>query len=122
MEPKEWLFESEGDIRKAKILFKGNAFDGSVFYAQQSAEKSLKAVIIFLKKRLIRTHDLLLLSRMVDLPENLLRKAVLLNPYYTTSRYPGVIKKRITLSETKVAINYAEEVFKWCKEKIETSK
>ncbi len=118
MEHKEWIVQAESDLRKANILFKGGEFDGVVFYSQQSAEKALKSVFIFLGNGLIRTHDLLLLGRNVKLPDNLLKKAVLLNPYYTSSRYPMSLTKKIILSESKIAINYAEDILEWCKKQI----
>jgi HEPN domain-containing protein len=82
----------------------------------QTVEKSLKALILKEKRKLMKIHDLLLLWRKAGLHKDLLKKAVLLNPYYTSSRYPMSITKKISLSESKTAVNYAEEILKWCKE------
>lgn len=78
----------EEDLEKAKILFDNNKFDGTTFYSQQTAEKALKTAHIFKELGLTKTHDLSLLGRLVKLPKEFLEKAILLNHFYTASRYP----------------------------------
>lgn len=45
-EYKNWINQAEADFRKAKILLDNNEFDGVAFFSQQTAEKSLKSVVI----------------------------------------------------------------------------
>lgn len=44
IEIENWLRQAEADLRKARILAQNEAFDGAVFYSQQSVEKALKAL------------------------------------------------------------------------------
>ncbi len=116
---KNWLKKAEDDLEKAKILFNKNKFDGATFYSQQTAEKSLKAVHIFKGFGLTKTHDLSFLGRIVKLPKELLEKAILLNPFYTASRYPA--KSDADFSDNTSAdesLKNAEEILKWCKQQI----
>jgi len=103
-------------------LFKNLQYDGATFYSQQAAEKSLKALCISKGLGLIKTHDLSLLGKKLELPLTLLEKAILLNPFYTSSRYPLVAEEQDVSNKenAKLSINYAKEILKWCKEKIRT--
>lgn len=116
----DWIAKAEADFRKAKILSENKEFDGATFYSQQTAEKALKAVCIFRGLGLIKTHDLSNLGRMVKLPSELLKKAILLNLFYTSSRYPlGDEEQEISNEESaSESLIYAEEILKWCKQQI----
>ena len=112
-EVNNWVRQVEADLRKAKILFNNREFDGVTFYSQQTAEKALKSIHLFKEQKLIKTHDLSLLGRLVKLPKELLKKAILLNPFYTASRYP--ILEEHDISNEKNAdesLNSAEEILK----------
>ena len=117
-----WFNQAEKDLKKAEILFKNLQYDGATFYSQQAAEKSLKALCISKGLGLIKTHDLSLLGKKLELPLTLLEKAILLNPFYTSSRYPLVAEEQDVSNKenAKLSINYAKEILKWCKEKIRT--
>ena len=88
MESEAWLKKAESDLRKAKILFQAGEYDGTLFYSQQTAEKGLKAVHIYLGLGLIKTHELGSLSKKINAPKNIQEKGILLNPYESFSRYP----------------------------------
>jgi HEPN domain-containing protein len=116
-----WLKQAESDLRKAKILAEKKEFDGTTFYCQQTAEKALKAVSLFNGRGLTKTHDLSILGRLVTLPKELLTKAILLNPFYTSSRYPLLMGSNIPDEETSnESMAHAEEILKWCKQQIPT--
>jgi len=116
-----WMKKADSDLRKAKILRENNEFDGVTFYAQQTAEKALKSISIYKNLGIIKTHDLLLLGKKVKLPENILEKAVVLNSFYTSSRYPILIEEQdISEQSADKSLSYAGEVLKWCKQQITT--
>lgn len=119
-EVKSWSKKAEADLRKAKILRENNEFDGVTFYCQQTAEKALKAVHIFKGLGLIKTHDLSILGKMAKLPKEILEKAILLNPFYTASRYPLSSDEQEISDEESAdeSLIYAEEILKWCKQQI----
>ncbi len=119
-ETKNWLKQARKDLKKATILRERNQFDGVTFYAQQTAEKALKSVYIYQKNDLLKTHDLSILGREVNLPNNLLEMAALLNPFYISSRYPLTIEDKNLPDEEDAdnSIKYAREILKWCKQQI----
>lgn len=121
MEEKIWIKKSEIDFRAAKNSFTSKDYPASTFWSQQCAEKAIKAVIILEKNKLFKIHDLSTLGRLAKMPINLLPKAALLNPYYTSSRYPlAGITEKVTEEESKKALSFAEEILKWAKQKIKT--
>jgi HEPN domain-containing protein len=118
-EVRNWLKQAKEDLEKARILFDNKKFDGATFYSQQAVEKALKAVHISKGFGLIKTHDLSLLGRLLKLPKELLKKAILLNPFYTASRYPLGEEQIISDQESAdEALNSAQEILKWCKQQI----
>lgn len=118
IESVDWIKKSESDLRKAKILFQAGEYDGALFYSQQTAEKALKAVHIYLGMGLIKTHELGSLSRKIKAPKNIQEKGILLNPYESFSRYPdknnGLFDKESSID----ALKYSQEVLKWCKQQL----
>ncbi|MBP6740026.1 MAG: HEPN domain-containing protein [Leptospiraceae bacterium] len=57
---KEWILYSEEDLQSAEtLLFTENTFPRNVCYlSQQSVEKALKAIFVFLNISFSRIHDL----------------------------------------------------------------
>jgi HEPN domain-containing protein len=90
-----WVRVAEDDLRSAEyLLTMGDAgpFNVICFLAQQSAEKYLKSLLIYLAVDFAKTHDLIALINSVPpsvglaiSPENLL----VLNRYSIQPRYPG---------------------------------
>ena len=71
-----WIKKAREDLSTAKYNFDGEKYEAAAFFAQQSAEKSLKSVYLKLFKELIKTHDLVLLARKIDAPKEFLGKKV----------------------------------------------
>ena len=122
MEYKKWLEQAKEDLEKAEILFKNSKFDGASFYAQQTAEKSLKAVVLKTKNKLMKIHDLVVLGMQCDISKDLLEKCKLLSQVYSASRY-GILDNEIPAKmffaeKSKEHIQTAEEVLEWAKKKI----
>ena len=114
-----WIKQAEADLRKAKILMDNNEFDGATFYSQQTAEKALKAVIIETKGKLVKIHDLVILGRLANLPEVLLKKCEKLSKVYIESRY-GMLDNEIPAekfnnSDALEFVGIAKEVLEWAK-------
>jgi HEPN domain-containing protein len=66
---REWLAKSEDDWRVARREFAADpdpSFDAACFHAQQCVEKLMKAVLIDAAVLAPRTHDLLVLSRLLE--------------------------------------------------------
>ena len=110
---RQWLDYGDEDLRLA--MYAMNIVDCppyrlAAYHAQQSAEKSLKAYLVFCRTDFPYTHNL---SRLVELcqklrewPDSLL-DAEELTPYAITARYPGE-DRPVTRAEAQRAIEIAE--------------
>jgi HEPN domain-containing protein len=121
---KDWIAKSEGDLRAARKLIKEDDFtlDSAAYSTQQSAEKALKAYIIFKQQPIPKTHDLEKLLEnclQYDSTFDQLRKyAEILSPFATYTRYPDD-RFHIDREEALEAIQCAEKILKFVKAKIE---
>lgn len=92
---REWVRKAEGDFKAAGHLLKGGEdyLFGTAFHAQQSAEKYIKAFLVWQQIEFPKSHDigkLMALAAEVapDLPE-ILAEAKTLTPFGVDYRYPG---------------------------------
>ena len=113
-EVKEWIEKADHDLGSAKIiyLYMPDYFDTIAFHCQQAVEKYLKAVLVFKKVELKRSHDLIylleILSRYIEIEEMKFRNAFILNNFSIQIRYPNKIIK-LSKEELENAIQILEE-------------
>ncbi len=117
-EYKEWLKKAEQDLDTANYLLKGNKLEATVFFLQQSAEKALKALYIKRFKKVLRTHDLVLLSKELNAPENIVNECKELTLAYQYSRYPDIPTAKDLKDKASNFLKVAKEILKWIKENI----
>ena len=117
MDPLDWLERAERDIDHAELSFEHKDDEWGLLACQQSAEKALKAVCLKKGIGIMKVHDLMLLGRKVDAPNDVLVCCGLLNPFYTSSRYPDT---PFTIDESTIAdaLQSARVVVTWCKKQI----
>ena len=108
-----WLRHAQEDLRTAELLAEeGGVPRNSCFYAQQAAEKSIKATFVFLQVDFPFTHNL---DRLSDfLPEGWTVKEALpdladLSNWAVEPRYPGDAVEA-TEEDAEIAIEQAREV------------
>ncbi|MEM2896034.1 MAG: HEPN domain-containing protein [Candidatus Bathyarchaeia archaeon] len=120
---KDWLDQAEGDLRAAKDLRDTGNYAWSCFASQQSAEKSLKAILESLVVPSIG-HNLLSLASMisekVEFPDSVKSACKRLNRFYIPTRYPnafpsGAPVQMYDSEDATQAIEDAEEVFDFAK-------
>lgn len=104
----EWIEKAEGDYKIAVTLNRPRKEplpDGVCYHCQQSAEKYLKAYLVYKGATPTRTHDLLALVRDCAVYDptlsTFLPLADALNPYSVQFRYPGVAA---TVTQAKDAL------------------
>ncbi len=114
----QWLSKADEDLDTAQYNIDGNKLDAGVFFLQQAAEKALKALYIKNNKRLIRTHDLVVLSRELKAPENIQEFCKLLTPAYHYTRYPDIPRNENLKDEIRGLLKSSEEILKWVKKNI----
>jgi len=113
---KKWLAYAEGDLQSAKVLSAGTGVpERNVCYlAQQCAEKSLKALLIFWGIEISRTHDLDALLR--KFPAEQREKFTefdlsWLSEWNVEGRYPGDWPEATT-DDARQAVELAEAIHK----------
>jgi HEPN domain-containing protein len=111
---RRWLRYAEDDLRSAEILLKqGGVPRISCFHAQQAAEKSIKAIFVFLQVDFPFTHDL---NRLRDLlPEGWTVKEDFpdftdLSEWAVEPRYPGDLREA-TQEDAQAAVEQARNVY-----------
>jgi HEPN domain-containing protein len=114
---KDWLRFAEENLLFARTGIKEDfaPYHTICFLSQGSAEKYLKAFLIWNGWNLKKTHDLMaLLTRCIDYEtgfENFKDQCILLNEYITEGRYPGDLPfEEITEQDAKDAIEAANRI------------
>ena len=90
----EWVGKAEDDFEVIGAILNENAPPSAAcFHAQQAAEKLLKALAIYRKKQLKKSHDLTVLAKLIaDTDPEVIeykQELVLLNRFYIRTRYPA---------------------------------
>ncbi|HRG45872.1 MAG TPA: HEPN domain-containing protein [Leptospiraceae bacterium] len=120
--PDIWLTRARSSLARAQqgrldedILYEDLCFD-----CHQAAEKSIKAVLVFLKEDFPWTHSI---SKLFSLLESHLkisdefRSADLLTRYATKTRYPGEYEP-LTEDDYQEALLIAKRIYHWAEESI----
>jgi HEPN domain-containing protein len=114
-EASRWLRYAREDLATARILLRDECTPRHIcLLAQQSAEKTLKSVFVFLQDDFPRSHDLELLINLI--PEGWEVKIsqvdlATLSEWAVESRYPGDWPEA-TPYDAKVAVETAETVYR----------
>lgn len=86
-----WLTKAQDDLLWTESSIRGHIWYGACFTAQQSAEKSIKAYLVFHKKAVPKIHDLrALLAQCIAMDQSfeaIRESAISLLPYYIETRY-----------------------------------
>lgn len=128
-EGRRWLEQAQADLEIAKWNEQGNFHSAACFWAQQTAERALKAFLYFHGKRRVTGHSVAELTdacAQLDKDFNSLADdAVTLDRYYIPTRYPnglpgGVPAKTYKADEAKAALQMADTVVSLVASKIGT--
>ena len=116
------LEQSRHDFDTSAQLLKIRIYYASVFFAEQAAEKAIKALHIEKKRKAEFTHDLVELAQVLDAPRDVLKAAAELSPDYIITRYPDAangVPAALYDEESAVAHSgYAERIIKWVKQEL----
>ena len=119
---KDWLKKASSDLKLAtKSIGDDETLDPAVYLAHQCAEKCLKAIFIFNKETVPKTHNLiLLLNDCIKFNQEfglLQKECKFLNPYSVASRYPND-SFRVNQKHLIKALTMANKIFDFVKGKI----
>lgn len=117
--PADWLRHARSDLVLAKSTTTEDVLlETLCFHAQQSVEKAIKAVLVFLGIRFPKTHNIGVLLDLLPagIPQDaVLEEAASLTEYAVSSRYPGEAED-VTKEELAAAIGIVERVLAWASE------
>ncbi len=115
----DWYKQAERDLGHAKRSFEMGDYEWACFASHQSAEKALKALHYYFKQE-AWGHSLsrLLKDLPIEIPEELLDLARVLDLYYIPTRYPngfpeGAPFEHFTERQAREAIDYASKVLEF---------
>lgn len=117
-----WFAQAKADLKSATDLLTTENFYASVFFSQQTTEKSLKSLYIREKRTTFKTHNLVFLARELNAPQNLINNCAELTPDYITTRYPdaatGAPFENYTQESAERHLRMAKEVVQWVEMKL----
>ena len=92
-EARRWLSEALWDLETAEVLLREGRYNAAAFYAQQAAEKAVKALLYSVNEAPWGHSVRVLLQRYLDVVgdrrDDLLSDARELDRHYIPSRYPN---------------------------------
>ncbi|MEM2843675.1 MAG: HEPN domain-containing protein [Candidatus Bathyarchaeia archaeon] len=124
---KDWFSEALEDLSIAKILLREKKYAASCFHSQQSAEKAVKALLLFFGRFefAYSVFELLLTMRKLNLnvTDEYIRYARVLDRYYIPARYSNAFEKDASHEyflerDAEEAIRFAEEIIKLVERKV----
>ena len=100
-EARRWLAQAENDLEFARLALREEFYHQACFVAQQSAEKSLKAIGYGLGDRTIIGHSVVTLveryAERVGGLGRLMEDAGVLDQFYIPTRYPNGLPGGVSL-------------------------
>jgi len=125
----DWLREAEDDLSAARDLMRLGRYSKACFFAQQAAEKALKALLMRRAGVFEITHSVVRLLEVASehglrVPDELFRRAEALDRLYVPTRYPSVWPHgpphvHYGEEDARRAVEDAEEVLRFVGEQIE---
>lgn len=112
----KWLSKAEKDFDLAQDNFRIGNNSASMFFCHQAAEKALKSLIINRTGEKEFTHNLVLLSKQLDIEKDISETLAELNPFYTGFRYPDEESPEVENPEK--IIKEIGELLKWTKKQL----
>jgi len=115
-----WWAKAQSSMDKAARLLKWKWHEDAIFYAQQAAERGLKALLLQREDTIIKTHDLPFLAKRVGAPATILTLCKELSPVYMESRYPTTAHewREYTREEAESDLRRAQEILLWIKKNL----
>ncbi len=113
----EWLEKSLHDLEGAKLLFDADHYTDTISYVlHQSLEKTLKSILAYENKPIVKTHNLVelyeLLSYKIFLDDDKIYLLSIATTYQTKQRYPVVHKKQPPKHEIQEILSFSDQLFR----------
>jgi len=114
----QWLIYAKSDLELARVDLPDSVLlETLCYHAQQAAEKSLKAILVYYSVSVPRTHNIGtlidLLEEYIDVPESI-RDVAILTEYAVSSRYP-TFSEPVDRNDYELALQLADRCFLWAR-------
>ncbi len=110
-----WLRQAEYDLKEAKRSLGAKSYAYAAFFAEQSAQKSLKAFLIYSGQRYVNVHSVGELARLSAEKDkrfsSLIESGKILDRHYLATRYPDALPEPAIPAESYI-LEDAEEAVK----------
>lgn len=121
---KDWLRQAKRKLDSAKWNLKGKFYEDACFSSQQAAELAAEALLEKKGMAEIGHSIFFLLSKVQDIPKDLLGKAKVLDRYYIPTRYPNGFDRGAPMDyfeekTAKEAIKFAKNIIEYIAKEIE---
>jgi HEPN domain-containing protein len=107
LEAGRWFRQAQADLEVVRTLQAAKHHAAACFYAQQAAEKALKAVLFSQGSRMVLAHSVRELARQCQQHEpafaEVADEAALLDQFYIPTRYPNGLPSPAIPSESYTA-------------------
>lgn len=114
--------QARADFATASLLKEAGTYYAAVFFAQQAAEKSLKAVSLESFQKVQRGHNLIAIADFLHAPLDVMNCAAELNADYFAALYPeaagGIPCRLYDHDAASRHLMCAERVLQWAKETV----
>ena len=120
----DWLKQAEHDLKHAELSLRDEDYEWACFASQQAAEKAVKALHLYLGQEAWGHVIAKLLRELpVEVPNDLVEKARVLDAYYIPARYPngfpeGAPFEHFGKLQAEEAIKYAGEIIRFVRSKM----
>lgn len=120
---RDWLAQAQRDLEKAKIDLQYQYWEWACFTAQQSAEKAVKALLMY-HGSTVWGHAITPMLRSLDkltVPDRIIQYAQLLDIYYIPTRYPnglaeGIPADYFNQEKAREAFDAAGAILQFCQD------
>jgi len=112
-----WIKKAKDDLKASHHSLDSKDYEWACFQAQQAVEKALKSMYIKKHDGLLKSHDLVLLARKVNAPQEIIVSCSQINPSYIDTRYPD-LSKDYSEEDTERILNLVKEVLEWIKKNL----
>jgi len=122
----DWLNQAMRDLEHARDSHKLGKYEWACFASQQSAEKAVKALHLYLGQEVwgyVISKLLRELQGNISVPEELIEKGKVLDSFYIPARYPdsypeGAPFEHYGPLQSEEAIKYASEIIEFVRSKM----
>ncbi|MBI2558985.1 HEPN domain-containing protein [Candidatus Woesearchaeota archaeon] len=116
-----WRRMAKDDLNSAESNLKNRKYYVCAYLSHQAAEKALKALLLKKTKSIIKTHDLVILGKQINLPTELLKKCEQLSRVYIETKYGlGVYapSQKFKKQNSSEYLKIAKEIVIWAEKNI----